>query len=643
MGFLAAFLAPGCILALFLPTCGAFAPTCANFANPGRSDTRAVHLDEDHWWRAHHVHKLSSLHLNAVSKRQTLIMDGAELAYYVKSQAQTEDGAEVATLPDVAPRARKKRDRVGAMTFVVATLEEDLEEDGAVWLQSGLKIIGVEASSTSTETSDDARGIVSIGDGLQLYRDSIAVIPAKLSPADAISTAATCLLGVHCSSAPMEEKGKRRVVIVGGGEYALFLAKALVGLGHKVFLVTARPSWSLPSAAEISHDDEDLIEIMPPAVGTMSLGFATAIGEFDTLIDTLGDEMGAGRAMSLLDHDAVGSGRFLHQLTELHGCKHYVSTLTRSQQYVLKKGLLFARDPVVRYQNEVEKSTSKYQELPPPSTFGATIQRLLDQNIVYSAAQNENGSHHAKPNFVRGWSLSDLTELKTWPREGPARLGFPVVDLSVSTVAARRQVTAAKSTNQVKSSESADGDTQQPSSSKVETDEEASNKYNMTQLMTTPKSKANATITITKKRTSSNPYVTTIRSASELNSNIVEPKHHCILFVTAAYCQKCKRMTPQFNRIARISSESHPGVVFAHLDITNGPRGKQLGTILKADKVPSVILFRSGDLVDMNGDGAPLVVERSNMKQLEKVAEVLDGDQSAANLKALLAVEAVRT
>lgn len=55
--------------------------------------------------------------------------------------------------------------------------------------------------------------------------------------------------------------------------------------------------------------------------------------------------MGIGSARTLVGNDFMHGGRFLEQLKELHGCNNYLSTLTRSQQYVLKKGLLFARDP----------------------------------------------------------------------------------------------------------------------------------------------------------------------------------------------------------------------------------------------------------------------------------------------------------
>ena len=595
---------------LLLPTCHAFASVCRTNSGVQRSSTKTSHY-----------HRIS--HLDAITKRQTFILDGAELSYYVKTLAKTNDKLSgdiniVASniLPDVAPRSPKKRNRVGAMTFVTANLDEDVNLKNGTTLQKDTQIIGVEAPS-SLNTTDDSREIFTIDGDLQLYKDSIAILPPKISPADAISTATTSLLGVHCS----QKKGGK-MVIVGGGEYALFLARALAGLGNRVSLVTARPAWSTPSPSEISPKNKELMEILPPAVGPMSLGFALAIGEFDTLIDTLGDELGMGRARTVVDNDIVNEGRFIEQLKELHGCDSYISTLTRSQQYVLSKGLLFARDPVIRYQNEVEKLTSKYQVLPPPVGFGSTLQRLLDENIIYSSDQNESGSNDKKDNFVRGWSLSDLTELNAWPKEGPGRFGFPVVDLSMSAVKKKALVISKKK----------DASVDAKSSNRTQTNEGSIHTDNIeTTELEIYKRTSKAT---------DNPYITSINSASEMNEQIMEPKRNCILFITASYCQKCKRMLPQINRMARISSESTSDVLFAHADIS-GPRGKQLGKVLNADKVPSVIVFRKGEHVKAKWDEGSIVVEKNNLKRLEHVAKALETGERNVDLYDILSSESL--
>eukprot|EP00571_Detonula_confervacea_P016355 CAMPEP_0172301968 /NCGR_PEP_ID=MMETSP1058-20130122/3760_1 /TAXON_ID=83371 /ORGANISM="Detonula confervacea, Strain CCMP 353" /LENGTH=705 /DNA_ID=CAMNT_0013012291 /DNA_START=249 /DNA_END=2366 /DNA_ORIENTATION=+ len=682
------------IVPFLLTGCHAFAPT--------PHGTKS-HTQQEVWHPQQH-RRTSLSPLQAVTKRQTLILDGAELAYYLKSLAQqtADDNEHVSTdgqgdasgaavavkLPNLAPRSPQKRNRIGAITFVTAILDKDIHWNSNGTLEEGTQIIGVEVSShsnnnggTDDDNNDDGphRNIISINDDLHLYQDSIAIIPPKVSPSDAISTAATSLLGVHCSSSspssleePRDEKRGKNIVIVGGGDYALFLTKALVGLGNKVSLVSARPSWSLPSPSDISKmskTNRDLVEIVPPAVGPMALGFAMAIGEFDILIDTLGDELGIGRALSVIDNENImKGGRFLGQLKELHGCDNYLSTLTRSQQYVLKKGLLFARDPVIRYQKEVEKLSFATQGLPPPSIFGRTLQLLLDQDIIYSSDHNENGKQETKTNFVRGWSLSDITEDKTWPREGNLRFGFPSVDLSSPSMLRRRKDAAASlnandsvisahandqeiegSTKQSLSRESKNDveATEAPSSSDESVNHEQVEEDSITTDIMFTSSTPNTTIKVTKRpsnksTTVSNPHVTTIHSVSDLNKQIIEPKRNCILFLTASYCQKCKRMTPQFNRLARMSLESKSNVLFAHVDISNGPRGKQLGNVLGADKVPSVIVFEKGERVKLDGDEASTVVERNNMSRLEDVVKVLERGEGNVNVNALLSSETAK-
>ena len=603
--------------------------------------------------------------LNAITKRQNFILDGAELSYYMKSLAQqqqqqttTDDAAAVNELPNLAPRSPEKINRIGLMTFVTVTLEEDLKKrnDSEVWLEKGTHIIGVEASTKALRDDIESLGdsIMSIDDDLHLYRDSIAILPTKkkVSHADAISTAATCLLlGASCNNNSSSDRQK--IVIVGGGEYALYLAKAHVGLGNKVDLVSARPDWSLPSISDIasSKEKQNLIEILPPNVGKMSLGFASAIGEFDVLIDTLGDELGMGRSPSILNNmDHVDdSSRFLQQLQELHGCSTYVSTLTRSQQYVLNIGLLFARDPVIRYQKEVEKLTSKkIQTLPPPTNFGTVIQQLFDQNIICKSDSNENGQHGIKSSFVRGWSLSDLTELKTWPMEGAVRFGFPVVDLSSSSLSLRSRNT--KSNASIREMKAETTKRAKNIAAVEESIDHAEVEEGAGVDIIMPKSTVDTTIKVTTKlhtkHAPSNPHITSISSASDLNQHIIESKRNCIMFLTAAYCQKCKHMTPQVNRIARISSESSSNVLFAHVDISKGPRGKQLGKILDVNKVPSVVIFQNGERVKSTKDGrdessSSVVIEKSNLNRLEDVAKMLDKGGKSVNAYTLLSPETV--
>jgi thiol-disulfide isomerase/thioredoxin len=608
--------------------------------------------------------------LNAVTKKQTFILDGAELSHYIQrlaadhninsdqnNDSESREAAAAVKVPDVAPRSLEKRKRVASISFVTAVLDEQIVLQGDKIIDKGAKIIGIEVPKDHS-SSDSRATTITIDKDVQLYQDSIAIVPPslKVSDADIISTAATSLLGVHSSTK------RKRAVIIGGGDYAIFLAKALVALNVKTYLVTARPAWSLPSPKDIagssssSSSSKDLIEIMPPAVGSMSLGFAMAIGEFDVLIDTLGDEMGMGRARTIVSNDGYAIGQSsLQQWKELHGCSEYISTLTRSQQYVLGKGLLFARDSVIRYQREVESKSSTASpkgvipSVPPPRNFGATVQSLLNQNVVYPAGSNEVGSQGKKSTFVRGWSLTDLTEMKSWPRasEGAGRFGFPMIDLKARRI---RPVKETKKDNApVAEKIAADDATKHDAVVAVAspTSELLTSSESMMETTTNATSTKQIKV-ITNKSTTKNPYVTTIHSASELNQNIVEARRNCILFLTASYCQKCKRLTPQFQRMARKSSEStdaasktkNNAVSFAHVDISAGPKGKQLGKLLNVEKVPSVIIFRNGKQVEIDaGEKSSIVVERGNLNRLEKVADALERGEKDLKLKDLMAVE----
>jgi len=283
-----------------------------------------------------------SISLAAITKRQTYILDGAELSYYIQSLQQqalnnssnNNDNNNDIKLPNLAPRSPNKSNRIGCVTFVTVTLDDDIKKNDSeeVWLKRGTEIIGVQVvppSSTDSNTSDSIsdmsdstdistrENVISIND-IQLYKDSIAILPTtqnknrKVLYADYISTAATALLIGSTTQQHIDNKDannnksvgesnnnnkdennkhakkkKKVVVIVGGGNYALYLATAYNTLGHKVHVVSARPSWSLPSPSDLAQKKMDdrvvengVVEIIPPSVGKLSLGFTSAIGEF---------------------------------------------------------------------------------------------------------------------------------------------------------------------------------------------------------------------------------------------------------------------------------------------------------------------------------------------------------------------------
>ena len=66
------------------------------------------------------------------------------------------------------------------------------------------------------------------------------------------------------------------------------------------------------------------VEVMPPAVGELELGFAAVVGEFDSLLDTMSDEAKlSGRTRIDDDNDPFGgiaSTRVVTELKKQHKC-----------------------------------------------------------------------------------------------------------------------------------------------------------------------------------------------------------------------------------------------------------------------------------------------------------------------------------
>eukprot|EP00957_Ditylum_brightwellii_P189053 14391733-Ditylum_brightwellii.AAC.1 len=89
---------------------------------------------------------------------------------------------------------------------------------------------------------------------------------------------------------------------------------------------------------------------MSPVIGDKELGFLEYIGKFNCVIDTVGDEAKLSQVADLKDgvvksqSDGVSS-----KLSRDNRCKRLISTVTKSQHFVLEEGLLFAQDPVIKY------------------------------------------------------------------------------------------------------------------------------------------------------------------------------------------------------------------------------------------------------------------------------------------------------
>ena len=121
---------------------------------------------------------------------------------------------------------------------------------------------------------------------------------------------------------------------------------------------------------------------MQPSVesGDDEVGFASAVGQFDSLIDTLSNEH---RGSIITEEDLAGGSTMLQLLRSRHRCYKYVSTLTQSQQIIKNDGVLFGPGKANTYVKLMESiSSTKCQNLIPSPGFGpSTLQILLENNI----------------------------------------------------------------------------------------------------------------------------------------------------------------------------------------------------------------------------------------------------------------------
>jgi hypothetical protein len=294
---------------------------------------------------------------------------------------------------------------------------------------------------------------------------------------------------------------------------------------------------------------------MHPVVqsGDDEVGFASAIGQFDSLIDTLSNEQGG---MIINEDDPAAGSTMLQLLRSRHRCYKYVSTLTQSQQIIMNDGVLFGPGKANSYVKSMESvSTNKCQSLIPSPGFGpSTLQILLENNILFSAKST-------KPTTVRGWELKDFWEETSWPRDNSGtgvRFGLPVPE-----------------------------------------DEDLDEKFRIEQLqlrnrrtrvgseggMDVKEEQVQSTADI------KNPYVAQIVGVEGLAETIISKRRSCVVFVAMRSCRTCKSINTMFTKIARERDGGE--LMFAKADAT-GAVGRALGKQLGIVAVPSFVLFRNG-------------------------------------------------
>ncbi|GKY98691.1 hypothetical protein MPSEU_000825400 [Mayamaea pseudoterrestris] len=470
------------------------------------------------------------LHLSSTSTETATAT--TPLISIIAQQAAILDGPEYQTLQASLGRPLSKKNDAARWTIVVG---ETMDKE---------RVVGVLASS------------------LSIYTDSMAKLPTKqgnsqpVSPSLAISTFLHATTHVHSCLPPkdalLHKKQHWHVIIVGGGDLAVSSSVALQALGIQTTIVTT---------GSINKNQNS----MPPVVGELQLGFAPVIGNFDVLLDTVGDEY------------CDQNSSVVKLLEQMHGCRRYLSTCTKAQEIVADEGILFGPNQAKQYVKRMHERNDLVEFMPPPG-LGATVEALLAQGVTFP---NLNNNPNKLTYYMRGWDLKTYWEATTWPRDAAGganvRFGFPVPD-DLDNVEERFMINepparqAAVLVDDATSGEE-DGDAE------------------------------------------SNAFLVNVIGVNGLQSQIIDAQADCLLFLSAPFCRTCRYLSPQYLRMARMGQDS--GVMFAKANAT-GKAGKDLGKALDVDSVPTFLLFRRGKLF-----GKPLSISRLPSRKLQVALDML--------------------
>lgn len=482
-------------------------------------------------------------------------------------------------------------DSYGRMTVVVGVQED-----------TGDRIVGI--------ASDDTAGVALKGTKLQVYQDSVAKFnPKQVNDAEAMNTMIAALTGIQCTLPRVEGVGgadttaensmvSGKVVIMGGSEYACFAAEGLAALGSTVALV---------STNKVTVKNQN-VQVLPPAVGDDEIGFASFVGEFDSLLDTAEDERPSkGFIQEDEDDDndnndnMLGRGTTLRLLKQKHNCDRYVSSMTKAQSIVNKEGVFFGPGKVKNHLKDILKQLDKqpatFQSIVPPPSFGQTVETLLQKGIVY---RNNKDFLNQNNLLLRGWSLKDFMEVSMWPTDSSGggsrmvRFGLPVLEDEEEDESLGDEFTMISAP---------------PKTAKTEfIAQEAWDKE----------------IQEGEDKDLQNPNVKKIVGEQGLYDEIVKEKRDCVLFLSATFCRTCKTLNPRFTTLARKTmeqseeEEDEDGILFAKADAT-GEVGKDLSRLLNVEAVPAFLLFRKGRRF-----GPALSISRIPSKKLSAAIDLLE-------------------
>lgn len=316
---------------------------------------------------------------------------------------------------------------------------------------------------------------------------------------------------------------------------------------------------------------------MKPAVGDEETGFAFHLGEFDSMVDTIGNE----RTSSDNDSGMISFGESTLQLLKSqHKCYNYISTLTNSQDIIANEGIIWGPGKADGYSEKVGSraflmSSGDSQSIIPPKSIGSTIETLMKNDIILTEKQRSKACSK-KSDAIRGWSLPDFWEQMAWPRDssgpGTTRFGLPVRDTLDEVEIINGIAVSEPPSDRIPST---------PIRKRIEEDETSS-------FIDGKK----------KKVVQQNPFVMEIGDIDGFESEIIESEKSCIMFMSARWCRTCKTINPAYNRMARINDVIAKDNNFSFVKAeASTPSGKQLSKLVSVRAVPSFVFVRDGKIL----------------------------------------------
>ena len=461
----------------------------------------------------------------------------------------------------------------------------------------GDRVIAVEVSGDAGERSTST-----IEGSKTVYRDSIAKVPSGVSDAQAMALYSEGVLW-HCAmpsslvvsgiggeqeASFAADKTKGRVVVLGGHERAVRTAQAMAILGADVFVVsTNSPNDRKFQQLTKAHSNAKVLE---PEVGDDAVGFASVIGNFDVMVDTLDDEFNGRES----NEDIFLQSTVLRLLSQRHDCSKYISSMCLAQKIIADSGVLFGPGKAKAHVRSVP--TLKSQTFAPPMHLGTTMEKILDQAGSFGGFKVD-----LKSPIVRGWTMPEFMEATMWPRDtngvASVRYGMPVIEEVFLDKYEDEDMIAEPPTTTKYWGEQTQLSSEPTDSQEAEEDEEIERE----------------------EAAQTDSYVLELVGVEGVRKHILQSESNCLLFLSAPFCKTCKALGPRYQRMARNAKieGGDSSILFAKAN-ASGPVGKELGRKLGVSAVPTFVLFAKGQRY-----GKPLGITRLPSPKLELALQYL--------------------